>query len=151
MPKFVDKTGERFGNLIVLEHIGFDKHGNARFLCKCDCGIKKEISSVNLHEKSTTISCGCIRFMNACLRILLHKDLSGKKFNKLTVIEEINSSYSNKRRHLYKCLCDCGNICYVSNIALENKEYKNKSCGCLRSEIAKRNVQLMNKKKQSTS
>lgn len=35
----------------------------------------------------------------------------GKKFNKLTVIEECDFRKDHKK--VYKCLCDCGNITYV--------------------------------------
>ena len=38
-------------------------------------------------------------------------DLTGKKFDKLMVIEKAPS----RKRHVYwKCLCDCGRECEVS-------------------------------------
>ena len=43
------------------------------------------------------------------------RDLIGQKFNRLTVLERAEDHIypSGKHRKRYKCLCDCGNICYV--------------------------------------
>jgi hypothetical protein len=51
----------------------------------------------------------------------------GEKYGKLTVIEK--SVEKNSKGILYKCLCDCGNIKYVSKYNLINSMVK--SCGCL--------------------
>lgn len=51
----------------------------------------------------------------------------GKKFGRLTVLEETNKR--KDRRIVYKCLCDCGNISYVTGKNLRNGNTK--SCGCL--------------------
>lgn len=55
------------------------------------------------------------------------KDLSGQKFNKLTVLEldKIKTD-----RVYYKCLCDCGNVKTI--LAQNFVNGKAKSCGCLR-------------------
>lgn len=60
MPKFIDHTGERFGNLVALKHeIRLTKHGKVAFwFCRCDCGTEKWISANNL-TRGNTISCGC--------------------------------------------------------------------------------------------
>ena len=47
MGKFVDLTGQRFGNLTVIERRGSDKYKNALWLCKCDCGNEVLIKSNN--------------------------------------------------------------------------------------------------------
>ena len=56
-------------------------------------------------------------------------NMIGKKFGRLTVLEECKER-SIRGYKLYKCQCDCGNICYVAGIRLRNKETK--SCGCLK-------------------
>ena len=38
-------------------------------------------------------------------------DLTGQKFNKLTVIEKTDER--KNRQVVWKCRCDCGNISYV--------------------------------------
>lgn len=56
----------------------------------------------------------------------------GKKFGKLTVLEELQ-----ERKHgskVYKCICDCGNIINVRGYSLKNGNTK--SCGCLKREHA---------------
>lgn len=54
-------------------------------------------------------------------------NMIGNKFGRLTVIEETNKR--KDRRIVYKCICDCGNITYVTGKNLRNGNTK--SCGCL--------------------
>lgn len=57
-------------------------------------------------------------------------DFLGKKFNRLTVIEEF--PYRVNKKIVYKCLCDCGN--YVNVVKQSLKNGNTKSCGCLQKE-----------------
>ena len=72
MPRYVRNklkdniVGKRFGNLLVLEYVGQKleipsrPYGVSTFLCKCDCGVIKEIRGSNLtRKKLSTKSCGC--------------------------------------------------------------------------------------------
>ena len=59
MSKFKDLTGKKIGRLEVLCCAKKDKHGNYRWLCKCDCGSEKIIYSSSLHSGNTK-SCGCL-------------------------------------------------------------------------------------------
>ena len=52
--------GQRFGRLTVIQEVGRNKSGNALWLCKCDCGEEKVISSSSLRHGGTQ-SCGCIK------------------------------------------------------------------------------------------
>lgn len=57
-------------------------------------------------------------------------DLTGQKFNKLTVLHK-----TNKRKNgsvVWQCLCDCGNKCEVTSSSLRTG--RTKSCGCLKKE-----------------
>ena len=55
------------------------------------------------------------------------KDLSGQKFNKLTIIER--SPNRGRYRTMWHCKCDCGNTTIVN---ADNLKYgRTKSCGCL--------------------
>jgi len=61
------------------------------------------------------------------------QDLTGMKFNRLTVIEK---DYKNKSgRSCWKCICDCGNETIVRSDIL--KDGRVKSCGCLHDSNAK--------------
>lgn len=67
-------------------------------------------------------------------------DLTGQKFNRLTVIKRVEDYISPKRqRHAqWLCSCECGNQVVVKGEHLKNENTK--SCGCLNSEaVAQRN------------
>lgn len=51
-------------------------------------------------------------------------DISGKKFNRLLVLEKCENSRK------WKCLCDCGNITFVDSRYIRHGSTK--SCGCYR-------------------
>lgn len=57
-------------------------------------------------------------------------DLAGKRFTRLTALEPTERRCGS--RIIWKCLCDCGNICYVGSAYLRNGNTK--SCGCLQVE-----------------
>lgn len=58
-PQREDLTGKKFGRLTVVRYDHMGKAG-AYYLCKCDCGGTKVVTSG--HLKSGKIqSCGCIR------------------------------------------------------------------------------------------
>lgn len=60
-----------------------------------------------------------------------HRDLTGQIFGHLLAQQNIGRNQCGK--HVYECLCDCGNICYVVAERLTGG-YKT-SCGC----VAKQN------------
>lgn len=60
MSKVIDLTGQKFGNLTVIERTGSNKEGKALWLCKCSCG-NTIITTGKLLRKGETKSCGCIK------------------------------------------------------------------------------------------
>jgi hypothetical protein len=62
MGKFIDLTGKIFGRLTVIEKVEQPKHlkGHKRiyWLCKCNCGNEKTVSTTDLNLKKIQ-SCGC--------------------------------------------------------------------------------------------
>lgn len=125
MAKFVDLTGQRFGKLTVIERVENGKNGEAKWLCKCDCGNVSIVYSSNLLRNKTQ-SCGC----NAACKPY---NLAGMKFGKLTVIALANKS--NLAGRCWVCTCDCGNTSIVDTTSLVKGH--SKSCGCLRIELGK--------------
>lgn len=112
----IDMIGQTFGKLTVIEEGSRLKSGVIKWVCLCECGNRKEISGRALRSGMTT-SCGCNN----------RAFLQGKRFGRLTVIEESGNKNNNI---VWKCLCDCGNTCYeTSNVLLQGQA---KSCGCLR-------------------
>lgn len=91
MPAYRDRKNERYGRLLVLENVGKinDRH---RWLCLCDCGEHKIISSNNLSSGKSN-SCGCLRVE------------SSRKLGKSSKLEDrqhkiLNEEYVRiKRRH----------------------------------------------------
>ena len=58
-------------------------------------------------------------------------DLTGQKYNRLTVIKE-SSKRDSSGCVMWECQCDCGNITYASSNALRSNHKR--SCGCLNKE-----------------
>lgn len=56
-------------------------------------------------------------------------NLIGKKFGRLTVLEECKERYPHNVIK-YKCVCECGNIFYTRSGSL--RYGKTKSCGCIK-------------------
>ena len=57
--KLVDRTGQVFGKLVVLEQAGRDKLKKVLWRCRCDCGNETVVVSGSLVTGNTT-SCGCV-------------------------------------------------------------------------------------------
>ena len=59
MPRRNDITGKKFGKLTAIQRAGRDKNGKYLWLCKCDCGGEKIVTSSDLVTGNTK-SCGCL-------------------------------------------------------------------------------------------
>ena len=59
--RVIDLTGQRFGRLIVIERVEKPKYvkKGTYWLCKCDCGNEKIVSSGSLKSEGVK-SCGCL-------------------------------------------------------------------------------------------
>ena len=57
-------------------------------------------------------------------------DMTGKKYGILTVIERIGTA--NDKQALWKCKCDCGNVCNIRGRDL--RVGHTRSCGCMSHE-----------------
>lgn len=59
-------------------------------------------------------------------------DISGNKYNKLTVLgfDHIGYRKNGKTRSYWKCKCDCGNIVILRKDEFIYPYSKTKSCGC---------------------
>ncbi len=130
-----DFSGRKFGLLTVIRQNGRDTNGSL-WLCNCDCGATVSLTYAQLYSKirqfckrNTGSSCGCLS---------RYEDLSGKKFDRLTVIKQDGEDRHGIR--LWLCLCDCGNTTTV-RIYRTNR---GQSCGCKKHEYnAKRHKDLL--------
>ena len=122
MSKRLDLSGKKFGKLTAIKDVGRDKRYHRLWLCKCDCGEEKVVSAGNLVWGNVT-SCGCARV----------KDLTGRRFGKLTV--KCLHSRPGKRGGdaLWLCQCVCGNETVLPGYSLQSGNTS--SCGCLVSTV----------------
>jgi hypothetical protein len=59
--KLKELTGMTFGKLTAIKREGSNKHGDALWICQCECGNKKIVPSRYLLAGETK-SCGCYTF-----------------------------------------------------------------------------------------
>ena len=101
--RFYDLTGQRFGKLTVIRKEPPQADKRTRWLCECDCGNTCVVTSYAL-RKGKIKSCGCGRI----------KDIAGVRFGKLTALERTERyvMQGGRKKYLWKCVCDCGEIVY---------------------------------------
>lgn len=56
----IDRTGQKFGNLLVLGLVGKNPHNQYMWRCRCECGKEINVPTHNLTTGNTR-SCGCKR------------------------------------------------------------------------------------------
>jgi hypothetical protein len=66
--KVKDITNKKFGKLTAISYTGVIKNTHAVWLCRCDCGNEKNITSSTL-LKGTTKSCGCLKRKTKSLKL----------------------------------------------------------------------------------
>ena len=133
MSKAINEIGNTYGYLTVIDRVPNNSDGRAMWKCRCKCG--NEITVLGKHLRSgNTKSCGCYQRERAAQSNMDRVGtLVGQRFGKLTVLEEAGfiTRPNGKHSRLYKCQCDCGNICYIQHAYLAFGDTK--SCGCIRS------------------
>ena len=139
MGKFIDMTGwvmKEHGvpdsKLTVLYLVSKKGENPKKWHCKCECGNEFDATGT-LIRNGNTKSCGCLIMETARINGG-YTNLVGKKFGKLTVIEQSSSKKSNNGRSQMQwiCKCDCGNYTTVTTSHL--KSGHTRSCGCLQHE-----------------
>lgn len=131
--KWVDLTGQKFGRWTALERVVKPNNRNTYWRCQCECGTIKEVMGKNLRNGRST-SCGCYKKeVDSERMVQLNKtralDLCGEKYGFLTPIRPTEQRLSGSI--IWECLCDCGNITYVSVDNLRGQRPV-RSCGCLK-------------------
>lgn len=120
----IDLTGQKFGRLLVLRlYPERTRGGQAIWVCQCDCGVEKPLPA-SYFKFGDTKSCGCIHRERA--RYMNFKDLTGKRFGRLVVVQELQERKREKVSWL--CHCDCGKDASVTSRELLSGDTK--SCGC---------------------
>jgi hypothetical protein len=124
-------TGTRQGKVTVFDKIG-TRHRHALYRCVCDCGGEVLLDSGQL-LRNENISC------KSCYKGSRYEDLTGRQFNRLTIIRE-DVNHASKEGH-WICRCDCGVEVTITTGRLNYG--KTISCGCYNKErIVKRKIDL---------
>lgn len=119
MGKFIDETGNQYGEWTILEYIPPDKREcrGLNWLAQCSCGDKRPVRIADLRNGKSK-SCGCLRKKNWNIEI-------GKTYGEITVLYQLKNRHNNYIQQ-YHCRCSCGNEVdwpadYIN---------KKKNCGC---------------------
>jgi hypothetical protein len=122
MERFTDLTGRSFGKLTVLYRVkAQEPNGRIKNVwnCLCECGQEKVILGSSLTKK--------VKPTHTCGKCLQSKDLTGKKFGKLQVLNR--HLPTEKKGWYWDCLCECGTRIAKDGYRLLSG--KTKSCGCI--------------------
>lgn len=119
MGKFIDLSGQQFGEMTVLEKDTELSKQKKRVYWKCECSCGR-IKSIRADGLKTIQTCGECK-----------KDLTNQRFGRLVALQK---GKKDKAWHQHWiCQCDCGNIVEVNGDNL--RRGLTKSCGCLHSEL----------------
>ncbi len=85
-----DLSGQRYSALVCLHPVEIKKNSHIMYVCRCDCGNEKTISSSNLRSGHTQ-SCGCLL---------------------ANVVSATNKSHSKSRTRIYRVWTQMMQRCY---------------------------------------
>lgn len=93
----IDRTGQRFGRLVVLKYTGKIGRSLAKWLCRCDCGKTPVVLGEYLRSGHTK-SCGCLKRDWGIARGVLNRK-SGTAFR--LVFNAYTASAKKKHREFW--------------------------------------------------
>jgi len=121
--------GEIFNRWTCIKEVEPIKYGRKYFrviLCKCKCGNEKNVMLMNLTSgKSNGCGCTMSESMRERMTIPIYE---GEKYNKLTVIKEVEKANDKRKSRQFLFKCDCGKEKVISLNDVRNGNTK--SCGC---------------------
>lgn len=129
---FIDITGKKFGMLTVIK---LDEmiRGDAKWICRCDCGNTKSFYGYNL-KNSGTVSCGCYAKQKSRERFT--SNLTNKVYGCLLVIEQKGTDKAKNTRWLVRCVY-CKKEKVVLGLNLKNGNTRSCSCQERKSNVTK--------------
>lgn len=128
----IEETGNTYGELTVLRRDGVDESSHATWLVRCSCGEEFVTLGKNLRGKNK-ITC-CVKCSYKLRAIGNMKDISGKRFGKLLVIDRLNIP----GKSIWNCECECGKVVRRSRTSLISGTCT--SCGC---DVKKRTKDML--------
>lgn len=128
------RTGQIYGKLTIIEEIERNKQGRRQVMAQCSCDGNIRAYNWYCIARGETKSCGCYNQEKRSERAKARaKNVIGKRYHKMTVIEELERNKWGARRVIAQC--DCGTVKECALGHLQNGNIK--SCGCWRIEELK--------------
>lgn len=93
-----DLTGQTFGRVTAIECFGRNKHGEALWLCRCDCGTETTVRGSHLRSGNTQ-SCGCRQRERMAET---HRTHGGKGTRLYRIWESMKQRCQNSNRKAYR-------------------------------------------------
>ena len=107
MGKIKNEVGNTYGYLTVIQRMPNNSENRAMWLCKCKCGNETVVMGKHLRSGNTK-SCGCLnKEINSKRCLDIHKDMIGKTYGYLTVIDYGDYAIKPDGRKDRKMLCKC--------------------------------------------
>lgn len=141
MPKKEDLTGRIYTYWTVLKDSGTKTNdGDTYWTCQCKCGTIRNVAGRSLRKEKSK-SCGCYKKDHPSKV----SNFIGQKFDRLLILDQTDKR-DGSGHIIWKCKCDCGNICYRSTANLKRiNEFH--SCGCYNIEkLKEKNIDLTGKR-----
>lgn len=128
MAKLQDRTGERHGRLVLGR--SWREDGVTISEWTCDCGATGRSAQAMIRQGQKR-SCGCLV---ADTRVVPPpKDLTGRRFGRLTAIERTSRKLAKTGGYFWLCRCDCGTMKEV-HVSSLSRDGGTRSCGCLHAD-----------------
>lgn len=121
MPNKLDLTGNIYGELTVVEML-YNYNNKHRTYCRCITLYGDEVI-----VRADALQSGATHLAKGAGKTGKPMDITGQRFGLLIAIKPTEQRASNGSI-IWECLCDCGNITYVSVGQLTRKHTL--SCGC---------------------
>jgi len=134
MKKNIIVVGSQYNRATIVSYTPKDKifvsssatRYSGKYLCRCECGTEKFISSNEiLKKKLVNFCCNKKDKPKISMSSKLY-NLGGTKIDALEII------HFDREKGKWFCKCECGNHVYRSSNALTTKLFKSRSCGCKR-------------------
>jgi hypothetical protein len=95
---FKDLSGQKFGRLTAVEHIGSDTQHQALWLCICDCG-KEHITTGHSLLRGNCKSCGCLKNELSSERLKKHGGCGSRLYR---IYDAMKQRCYNENHNHYK-------------------------------------------------
>lgn len=116
-----NRTGDRYGRLVVMRDIGRSRHGQRLLECICDCGNTTVVSYSSL-QGELTLSCGCLQKERA--------SVAGKRMGPLHIKNYLGAIRVNRGNKVDEPLSNAATLGRqaAKTIASEAKRRDNYTC-----------------------